>query len=279
MKSDALRDSLHKVQQIMTIMTNYLLRITKSSPLPELISQRQHHDATQLMDEVTRLSDQVTTNFPALDAEAYHLVKETQRYRDACMKFLERILDEGTSARDFSLLDPAEYRTAALTLSIKELAQVTSIVAFDPPSPYLDPAMIVKEVLNFNPRNNITRRVVRPPDPPSTTDPFEEIAKRAEKDQRRLARVAELHLQGKGEVDLTSELRAAGWPGAAVMLATLVAICSEPGQGFELNMADELLVDPDGPVTYLSPVTLRRSSSSNVSLATTSLETTAVSND
>lgn len=256
--AQAVRASLRQAQRMMTISADHLLRMVSSSPLSELVAQRGHHRHASLMDDVFELTEQVRDAFPELDAEAYRLVVETQRYVGAREQFVGRLLDEGAAARDFSLLDPEEYLEAARTASIEELAEVFATTVFDPPDPWLDPAVVADGVLRFRPRTSTRRRPPRPADPATGPDPMDRVEERAEAARTRRARAAELHLQGATETDLTSRLRAAGWPAAATMLVELIGAHADPDLPFEIEMSDELLVEPEAPVTYLTPVSLRR---------------------
>ncbi len=59
-------------------------------------------------------------------------------------------------------------------------------------------------------------------------------------------------------MDLSSRMRAAGWPGAANILVGAMAIDADPDLPVRMRMNSELLVDPDAGVTHLSPVLLQR---------------------
>lgn len=261
---DQVRASLRQARRMMTISADHLLRLVSSSPLSELVAQRGHHRHASLMNDVFELNEQVRVAFPELDPDAYRLVVETQRYVGAREQFVGRLLDEGAAARDFSLLDPEEYLEAARTAPLDALAEVFATTVFDPPSPWLDPAVVAEGVQQFRPRVAVRRRPPRPADPPAGPDPMERVERRAEAARRRRDRGAELHLQGNNETDLTSRLRAAGWPGAANMLVELLGAHADPESPFEIAMSDELLVDADAPVSYLTPVSLRRTKSLSV---------------
>jgi hypothetical protein len=65
-------------------------------------------------------------------------------------------------------------------------------------------------------------------------------------------------MQGREAVDLTGFLRGLGWPAAAQHLTNLLALSGDPAQPFSVDLGQALLIDPETPVTYLHPVTLRR---------------------
>ena len=69
----------------------------------------------------------------------------------------------------------------------------------------------------------------------------------------------ELHLQGVAEVDLTSRIRGAGWRGAARMVTNTLLANADPGIPVEVDLSDALIVDAGGPVSHVTPMTLRRS--------------------
>lgn len=250
--------SLRQAQRMMTVSADHLLRMVTSSPLSELVTQRKHHRHASLMDDVVELNQQVRDVFPDLDPDAYRLVVETQRYVNAREQFVGRLLDEGAASRDFSLLDPEEYVEAARTAALDDLADVFADTVFDPPNPWLDPAVIAEGISEFRPRSVPRRRPPRPVDPAPGPDPVQRVEERADAARRRRQRAAELHLQGGTEVDMTSRLRAHGWPGAATTLVELLEIDADPDLPFRLSMSDELLVEPDAPVTHLTPVTVYR---------------------
>lgn len=243
---------------MMTISADHLLRLVSSSPLSELIAQRRHHNHGSLMDNVIALTDEVKDRFPDLDQDAYQLVVQTQRYIGARDEFVGRLLAEGAASKDFSMLDPEEYLEAAYTASMSDLAAVFGPVVFDPPSPWLDPATVAQRVTGFVPRPRLRRRPPPPPASDGGPDPMEEVEGRTADAQRRRVRAVNLHMQGEAEVDLTSRMRAAGWPGAARILVEVLAINSDPTLQVEMVLGRGLMVDPDGPVTHVSPVGLHR---------------------
>jgi hypothetical protein len=69
---------------------------------------------------------------------------------------------------------------------------------------------------------------------------------------------AELGLDGEPSADVTTALRLAGWPGAAVMVAELLAAHADPELPYTVELSEALIVDPPGIVTHVSPVTVTR---------------------
>lgn len=84
------------------------------------------------------------------------------------------------------------------------------------------------------------------------------VLERAEQTRDRRARRAELMLGERSDADLTDRLRAAGWPAAAGMLIDVLHAAADPATPYTAEMSDALLVEPGGPVTYMTPVSLRR---------------------
>jgi hypothetical protein len=84
------------------------------------------------------------------------------------------------------------------------------------------------------------------------------VLQRAEQARDRRARRAELMLGERSDADLTDRLRAAGWPAAAGMLVDVLHAAADPATPYTAEMSDALLVEPGGPVTYMTPVSLHR---------------------
>lgn len=68
----------------------------------------------------------------------------------------------------------------------------------------------------------------------------------------------ELHLQGAGEVDLTSRIRGAGWRGAAEIVVSALIASADPDIPVTVDLSEALIVDSTGPVSHVTPMTLRR---------------------
>ena len=255
--ADQVRATLRSARRMAAVAADYLLRLVSGSTIEAMIAERRHHEHPSLLSDVRDLCAQVSAEFPALEADAYLLVVEAQRYVGAREEFLGRLLDEGARARDFSLLDPEEYLTAARTASPGPLADALTGFVFDPPSPQVDPAALVTALDSYRPR----QPRVRPPRPasdPPSDDPMARVLDRAELTRTRRARRAELMLAERADTDLTDRFRAAGWPAAAVMLVDVLHADADPDIPCSVTMSDALLVEPDGPVTYMTPVSLHR---------------------
>jgi hypothetical protein len=89
-------------------------------------------------------------------------------------------------------------------------------------------------------------------------DPLEAALERAERARRKRGRRVDILLGSDSETELVDAMRKAGWPGAASVLVEALGAAADPSLAVAASMSDELLVEPDGPVTYLTPVVLRR---------------------
>ena len=255
--ADQVRATLRSARRMAAVAADYLLRLVSGSTIEAMIAERRHHEHPSLLSDVRDLCAQVSAEFPALEADAYLLVVEAQRYVGAREEFLGRLLDEGARARDFSLLDPEEYLTAARTALPGPLADALTGFVFDPPSPQVDPAALVTalELISAtSAAGTATTASFRSP----SDDPMARVLDRAELTRTRRARRAELMLAERADTDLTDRFRAAGWPAAAVMLVDVLHADADPDIPCSVTMSDALLVEPDGPVTDMTPVSLHR---------------------
>lgn len=250
----AVAAALESCRAMFAVFANELTRLVVDAPLPELLAERRFHDDRGFIERVAALQQLVTDAFPALDPAAYKLLVEAQRYISAVEDVLNRILDEGGDATNLQLLDPEEYLTAARTASIDELAEVGADIVFDPAAPWVDAGDVLDAVESFRPRH-VTR--TRPPEPVGAPsgDPLQELRERDECATRRRVNQAEALLDGRERADVTDALRAAGWPGAVNVLAELLTLAAAD-QPYRVALTDALIIDRDGPVTYVSPVHL-----------------------
>ena len=250
--------NLTRARRALVVYADHLARMVRSSPLEELIVERRHHrDARTLLADARDVVEQVAGRFPELAAAGQRLVSEALRYSEAVQTFIDRLLDEASARRDFSMLEAEQYLAAALTSSRDELAKVFARTVFDPPTLWITPDALVEAVDHFRPRTP-RRRPAPPTDPPPGPDPIEQAEQRAARIRQRRLRTAEDLLQGGQETDVTSRIRAAGWPAAAVLVARMMSAAADPGLAYQLTLSDAVLVDAEAPVTHLTPVWLRR---------------------
>ncbi|MEW2623774.1 hypothetical protein [Streptomyces sp. NPDC048106] len=249
---------LRRVRRDLRITTDYLLRRVRSRPIEELLGQRHHHRAkAALMVNARRLVEMVSRDFPGLRADGTHLIREALRYSAAVDEFYDRLLAQASTRRDFSMLPAEQYRTAALTSSVAALAGVFSEVVFDPPAMQVSPAGILEAAEKHRPPAP-RRRAAPPPEPAPGPDPVETARARAAALREQRLAAMELLIGGRDEADLTQALRGRSWRAAVTMLARVLRASADPSVPFMVEVSGGLAIDPAGPVTYASPVSLFR---------------------
>jgi hypothetical protein len=264
--TEALRNNEATRQQVATalgkgrasffVFAQHLTALVETATFADLIAQRRHHRNARAIDNAKHLVDAVIDKYPDLHGPATRLVDSVGRYQHAVTLYWDRIAQEGHAHRDFTMLDPDQYLNAALHSTKAALAAPFAAVLFDPPHPLITAETVVEAVDHAKPRQ--ARR--RPPEPGDSepadrVNPVIAAAEREAKDKRMVELAMEQHLNGEQQVDLTSRLRAAGWPAAGRMVAEVLAMRDQP---YEAIVSDALIVDPGGPVTHISPITLTR---------------------
>ena len=157
------------VRRAFALYADHLLRMVRLAPLDELLAEHRHHrDTEALLTNAREVVDLVADHFPDLAAAGQRLVGEALRYSSAVAAFIDRLLDEASTRRDFSMLDAEQYLTAALRSSRDELAEVFARTIFDPPALWITPDQVIKAVENIRPRT-VRRRPPRPDAPSSWT--------------------------------------------------------------------------------------------------------------
>jgi hypothetical protein len=114
-------------------------------------------------------------------------------------------------------------------------------------------------VETFRPRKPY-RRPPRPPALPPGPDPIALAKERAKQVKRRRMLTAEQQLQGADEVDLTGLIRSGRWPHGARVAVDALEISLDADLPYVTELSGALLIDPEGPVAHVSPMTLRRTS-------------------
>jgi CBS domain-containing protein len=250
--------ALAQARRGFAVNTDHLSRMVTSAPLEDLLAERRHHrSGDALLTEARDLIALVVGKFPALAVVGDRLIREAVRYSQAVQRFIGRLLEEATAHRDFSMLDAEQYLTAALTADREALAGAFAQALFDPANPPVNADGIVAAidaVVPHQPR----RRAPRPADPPLGDDPVALAQERVERAKQRRMLTAELGLDGEPSADVTTALRLAGWPGAALMVAELLAAHADPDLPYAVELSRSLIVDPPGIVTHVSPVTVAR---------------------
>jgi hypothetical protein len=230
-------------------------RLSTAATLQEILDEHRGQDARTVVARVADLQTVVSECYPAMDSVAFALVTEAQRYLAAVQRLVDRLLDEGGDMRSFELLNPEEYWAAAIDYGRDALAAACEHLAFDRAPESVDLQAAVDAVLAHRPPGPRAARPAPPPADPLADDPVARQEKRrAQRDARRINQ-AELLLQGADVVEVTDNLRAAGWPGAAVMAAEMLTV-HRVDDHYRAICSDDLIVDPAGPVTHATPLRL-----------------------
>ncbi|MEV0088691.1 hypothetical protein [Saccharopolyspora sp. NPDC050642] len=246
---------LAMLRRALAINAGELARL-RTRPVDELLAQRRNHRAAdRLLSDARALVELVETRFPQLSAAGGQLITQALRYSAAANELVDRLLRQVLAERDFSMLLPEQYRTAALYSDTDALAAVFAGTVFDKPTVALSPEQILVTLEQHRPRE-VRQRPPRPVDLPAAEDPVERARQRREALRRRRRAAAQLHLKGQFDIDLTAEIQAAGWPGAARLVADLLAAAADPEVPVTVTLAMTLLVDGKSEVTYTTPVRL-----------------------
>lgn len=245
---------LRHLTELLSVYANDVERLVATAPLVELLAERDDHDRATALENLAAVAAQTTERFADLRPVATTLVEEASRYLHAVESLMTRVLDEGGASRDFSVLPPDDYLSAAIDGGLDLLAGALAPVVFDPPNVWVSAADILGALDRSVPR----RRVRRPPAPPPSTvsDPVGDLVDGARRVARSRALRAEQLLEGKGVVEVTGTLRALAWPSAAALLADLLALDLDPDQAYRVAIGEATIVDREVEVTYSSPVAL-----------------------
>lgn len=250
-------DALSEQRGYVEMWTAAVNRLTETATLSELVAERTEHDGDRMLGQVERVVDVVTKHHPTLRVAAAALLTAAQAYLVATQRLLERIVDEGASTRDFSLLDPSDYARLATTGTIEELAAVFHDVVWDPPRPQVSPGDVVDALRAYRPHR---RQARRPPVEAEATgasgDPLEGLDERLDILRRQREHAAELLLQGARTVDLSSHLRASPWPAALRTIVELTTLDADQQSTYRLELADTIVVDTDAHTTWTSDARL-----------------------
>jgi hypothetical protein len=260
MTREALIEQITTVRRSLSILADTLLYLAEDRPWEELVAeQSQHRSAEALLDKANSLVGAAGERFPELLASATgrRLVDEALRYFNAVNAFYSRLLAQASASRDFSMLSPEQYLSAALNRSRGALAVPLARTVFDPASMLLFAERLVSAVAKYRP-SPPRRRPPRPPDSSSERDPVAAAREREQIKRVVMEAEMELHLQGGDESDLTSRIRGAGWRGAARIVTNALLANADPGIPVAADLSDALIVDAVGPVSHVTPMTLRR---------------------
>jgi hypothetical protein len=255
---EALITRIGRARRGLSIFADHLLQLIHDRPWEELVAERsQHRSADALLGEAKELVVAFTSRFPDLSGMGTRLVNEALRYSDAVNKFCDRLIEQASAKRDFSMLMPEQYLSAALNCDRSDLAVPLATTIFDPPTAVVTPEQLIAAVEKYRPPP-ARRRPPRPPSLSSEQDPIEEVRRRVTAERAVIEAQAEQHLQGADEVDLTSRIRGAGWRGAARIVTDALSGHADPEVGFRTDLSEALIIDATGRVSHVTPMTLRR---------------------
>lgn len=266
MTREALTEQITTVRRNLSIQADHLLYLAEDRPWEELVAeQSQHRSAEALLDKANSLVGAACEKSPELlsSGTGRRLVDEALRYFNAVNAFYSRLLAQASASRDFSMLSPEQYLSAASYRSKDELAVPLAGTVFDPASMLLPAERLVSAVEKYRPAPP-RRRPPRPPNSSADRDPV--TAAREREQTRRLVMEAEmeLHLQGGDEADLTSRIRGAGWRGAARIVTDVLQANADPDLPVRVDLSDALIVDAAGPVSHVTPMMLRRNPAASI---------------
>lgn len=241
--------------EMWTAAVNWL---TDTSTLGELLAERAQHDGDRMLTQVERVVDMVSRHHPSLRISAAALLTAAQGYLVATQRLLERIIDEGASTRDFSLLDPAEYARLATTGTVEELAAVFGGIVWDPARPAVSPTDVVAALRTYSPRHRHPRRPpIESPSNDAAGDPLDGIEERMDVLRRQREHAAELLLQGQESAELSATLRASPWPSALRVIVELSSLDADRRSTYRLHLADSIIIDVDAHTTWTSDASLK----------------------
>ncbi|WP_327432980.1 hypothetical protein [Streptomyces sp. NBC_01236] len=249
---------LRQARHELVINTSHLLLLVRSRAIEELIAERRHHRSKDaLLDHARQLVGAVRAQFPLLRSAGTRLIEAALRYSAAVDEFHERLLQQAGSKRDFSMLLPEQYVTAARRSSLDALAEVFAATVFDPASVQITAAQVLTAAAERRP--SAPRR--RPPRPAALApgpDPVEAAREKAKMLRQRREASMQFWLNGGQEAELTSSLQALQWPAAISAVVDLLQASADPSVPYFVEVSKALAVSSDGPVTYATPLSVYR---------------------
>ncbi|TWG23606.1 hypothetical protein FHX34_102155 [Actinoplanes teichomyceticus] len=253
----AVERMLIKARRELSINADHLRHLVRSREFEQLIAERRHHRAgDQLLEDARGIVQLASERFPRMSHAGRLLIADALGYSAAVNEFLDRLFERAKATRDFSMLLPEQYRTAALRSFLGDLAEVFASTAFDPPTLLIQPHEIIATVREYRPAP-ARRRPPRPAETPTGVDPVELARQRAAALRERRWYAIQLLLQGAREAEL-SGMTHATWAGAVQVVVNALVAHADPEIPLEVTLSNAVLVDPPGPVSYATPMTLRR---------------------
>jgi hypothetical protein len=120
---EQLTAELNRARHGLAIYSGHLLHLTEARTWEELIAERaRHRSANALVELANDLVRITSSHFRELSGAGSRLVDEALRYHYAVTVFMERLYKQASARRDFSMLMPEQYRSAALQCTQEELA-------------------------------------------------------------------------------------------------------------------------------------------------------------
>lgn len=251
---------LNACRHALTVFAMDLQRRIAAGTSAELIEAGRQHDHTSYTRQVADLNDLITSRFPGhydLEEAGTALIEAELFYRTQVRSAIGKVLAQGGAGLDFDVLTPREYEDAAVEADPDSLAEVGRFLIADAPPVYLDVAAMLEAVEKYAPRSHGRVRPAEPPMPAADDDPLGELERAALQAKRHRRLGLEALLAGAQEVDLTAAMQTS-WDAAVRLLSDALALDADPEEPFVLHIAEQLLVDPDTPVSYLHPARLIR---------------------
>ena len=176
--AEQLAAELNQARHGLAIYSGHLLHLTGARTWEELIAERaRHRAANALVDLAKDLVSITCSRFPELSGAGSRLVDEALRYDYAVGVFMERLYKQASARRDFSMLMPEQYLSAALQCTQEELATPLARTVFDPASISVSAEELVASLDQYRPPP-ARRRPPRPSPMPDTGDPIEDVRRR-----------------------------------------------------------------------------------------------------
>jgi hypothetical protein len=143
---------LTKARRELSISADHLRHLVRSQAFEQLLAERRHHQAgDQLLEDARDVVRLAAEQFPRLARAGALLISDALRYSATVNEFVARLFDRAQATRDFSMLLPEQYRTAALKSPLDQLAAVFAHVVFDPPSLLIPPEQLLATVKEYQP--------------------------------------------------------------------------------------------------------------------------------
>jgi hypothetical protein len=249
--------ALERALLFFRLFADTLARLLRA-PIAELYAEVRHHENQRLLDNLDRLTRLVASAFTDLEPLTHATLVEAQRYDRYLGAAADRVIAEGGAARDFSMLSPETWHTAATHASWDALAEVATTLVFDAPAPAVAADALIAAVEGWQPRVGPQEP---PPEPEVPPGPDPLTLRRQERQQRRERLDAQIGslLQGAETNDVTSVLRGQPWRAAAALLTDVLAADRDPHVPVTVALGDGLLGDPRLEVAWCTtPVTVAR---------------------